>query len=199
MACLFDCWGDPDHFLPPLTLPFFLRSHFFPRFLSFFRTLSPSSCFLELIFRMISWPQNVLIAESWSPSLQGYFFSPGNSVCVCAFLHLRVSPKRRETRFWGGSQSFKAGVPVILMDVWGTLLPSRPWPPSPVLHLANISLCQTVKPRWGDKMCVYVPKSDIEQGLLHWETSKAWNNTLKVCVSTIRKHRSVFACVVQYS
>lgn len=67
---------------------------------------------------MISWPQNVLIAESWSPSLRGYFLGLVFQ-CVCVYVCLRVcvSAERRETRFWGGSGSFKAGVPVILMDV----------------------------------------------------------------------------------
>lgn len=46
----------------------------------------------------------------------GLLFRPGISVCVC----VSVCAKRRETRFWGGSGSFKAGVPVILMDVGGT-------------------------------------------------------------------------------
>lgn len=59
-------------FLPKLH-SFSFTLFFPPCFLSVFRTLSPSSRFLELIFRMISWPQNVLIAESWSPSLRGYF------------------------------------------------------------------------------------------------------------------------------
>lgn len=71
-----------------------IQNTFFPlstSLFSFFSTLSPFSCFLELIFRMISWPQNVLITESWSTLLQGCFFRPGNSVfvrwrvwvCVC--------------------------------------------------------------------------------------------------------------------
>lgn len=30
---------------------------------------------------MISWPQNVLIAESWSPSLRGYYLGLVFSVC----------------------------------------------------------------------------------------------------------------------
>lgn len=153
MVCLFDCWGDPEHFLPPQLHPLSYSHVFLP----FFRTLSPSSCFLELIFRMISWPQNVLIAESWSPSLRGYFLGLViQRVCVCFGAFVCLQKKRRETGFWGGSQSFKAGVPVILMDVGGTWLPLRPWPPSPALHYANISLCQTVKSRWGGIRCVWL-------------------------------------------
>lgn len=106
-------------FLSSLTSLFFFHSLFSLFFLSLFRTLFPSSCFLELIFRMISWPQNVLIAESWSPSLRGYFLGlVFQTVCACVCLHMCVClKKRRETRFSGGSESFKAGVPVILMDV----------------------------------------------------------------------------------
>lgn len=75
-------------FLPKLH-PFSFTLIFSLSFLSLFRTLSPSSRFLELIFRMISWPQNVLIAESWSPSLRGYFLGlVFQRVCMCVCFHV---------------------------------------------------------------------------------------------------------------
>ena len=190
MAGSFDCWGDPEHFLPPLTSPLFFHSRFFPPlFLSVFRTLSPSSRFLELIFRMISWPQNVLIAESWSPSLRGYFlglvfqyvcFHMCVCVCVCVCK--------------GGKLGFGVGQGVIrqgyLSFWWTSEGPDCPCAPDLLLQLSNTPTSHSVRqlnPGGGDKTCVCVrvwvcvPKSDIEQGLLHRETSKGRNNTLKLC------------------
>lgn len=78
--------------------------------------LSPSSCFLELISGVISWPQNALIAKSCSLSLQGYVLFRLGIPSVCGHLHVCLL-KRRELAILGGSGIFKAGVLVILMDV----------------------------------------------------------------------------------
>lgn len=62
----------------------------------------------------------------------------------------------------------------------------------PALHHANISLCQTVKPRWGTRcvfVCVRVPGSDIEQGLLHRESKKDEITHLKrPCLKVTHTH-----------
>lgn len=53
---------------------------------------------------MISWPQNVLIAESWSPSLRGYFLGLViQRVCVSVLARLCVCRKK------GGKLGFGVG------------------------------------------------------------------------------------------
>lgn len=67
---------------------------------------------------MISWPQNVLIAESWSPSLRGYYLGLVFSVCVCVLAYVCVClQKGGKLGFQVGQGVLRLGVPVILMDV----------------------------------------------------------------------------------
>lgn len=158
MVCLFDCWGDPEHFLPPQLHPLSYSHVFLP----FFRTLSPSSCFLELIFRMISWPQNVLIAESWSPSLRGYFLGLViQRVCVSVSARLCVCRKK------GGKLGFGVGHRVLkqgyLSFWWTSEGPDCPCAPDLLLQRSTTPTSHSVRQLnpggvGGDKMCVTLCK-----------------------------------------
>lgn len=154
MVCLFDCWGDPEHFLPPQLHPLSYSHVFLP----FFRTLSPSSCFLELIFRMISWPQNVLIAESWSPSLRGYFLGLViQRVCVSVLARLCVCRKK------GGKLGFGVGHRVLkqgyLSFWWTSEGPDCPCAPDLLLQRSTTPTSHSVRqlnPGGGGIRCVWL-------------------------------------------